>query len=576
MTTNDAAERRRKRLLGVVVALAVLVHLPSLFAPSMLDDWAQSAMAEGRFGLRRSPFDLYDYIDDANWAVLFDRGVIPWWTHPRLVVRFFRPLSSALLWGDHTLFGHHLVLHHVHSLVWWALAVLGVHALFRRSFPRRAAILGTAVFAFAPCHAMPLVWLANREALVSATLGVWGLVWYTRWRDGRRVRDALGSVLLFSAAVLAGEYTLGFVGYVLAIELVRRREPIARRALGLSVFALPVAAYLAAHVALHYDAHGSGFYRNPLHDFGAYAHGAPRRLAILLGSAWLGVDDTWTASSWWALTLLGVGTVAVLAVPLARVVRGLESDERRRATWLLAGSVLSLAPVLSVEASNRLLGVAMIGVSALVGLLLDRAWFPAAAEPRRGAAEMTGLVALLLGFAHFVRGPVDTCLLMKNTIQAAGTYADRIGWLRAHAESSKSTVMVVRGESAETVLWAPMILGDAAPERWRVLTFGSGRSLLLRTGDNTLEMVASDKPLFHVGPDDLFRSFDALRPGDSVALPGMRATVLQTDSNEMPKRVRFEMERNLDDASYAWITESEDGFREEKLPPKGYGEPVLP
>jgi hypothetical protein len=297
---------------------------------------------------------------------------------------------------------------------------------------------------------------------------------------------------------------------------------------------------------------------------------------MLLGEAWLGVDDTWAASSSWALALLGVGTVALLAVPVARLLRALDGEERRRATWLLAGSVLSLAPMLSVAPSVRLLAVSMIGVSAVVGLLLDRAWFPPTPLPRRGAAEWASLVALLLGFAHFVRGPLDTCLMEKNTIQASMTLADRIAWLRAHIDRAKSTVFVVRADTAETVLWAPMMLGDAAPPHWRVLSFASGRSLLLRTGDKSLELVASDRPLYHVGPDDLFRSYDALRPGDSVTLEGMRATVLKVDDDDMPRRLRFEMDRDLDDPSYQWITEDDDGFREEKLPPKGYGQPVPP
>jgi hypothetical protein len=595
MTTNDAAaeapapqaraggrgephrvDRPRRRLVWLAVALAVVAHLPALLAPFMLDDWAQTAMAEGRFGAHRSPFDLYDYIDDDNRGPLFDRGAIPWWTHPRLVVRVYRPLASALVWADHAVFGRHPAWHHAHSLVWWALAVVGVHALLRRSFSRRAARLGAAVFAFAPCHVMPLLWLANREVLVSAALGVWGLVWYVRWRDGRQARAGLASLALFSAAVLAGEYTLCFVGYLLPIELVRRREPLTRRALGLAVFVLPVAAYVAMHVALRYDAHGSGFYRNPLHDLGAYAREAPRRLAMLLGEAWLGVDDTWTGSSSWALALLGVVTVALLAVPTARLLRELDGEPRRRATWLLAGSVLSLGPVLSVAASVRLLAVSMIGVSAIVGLLLDRAWFPPTPPPRRGAAEWASLVALLLGFAHLVRGPLDTCLLEKSTIQASRAFADRIAWLRAHIDRTTSTVFVLRGDTAETVLWAPMMLGDAAPPHWRVLSFASGRSLLLRTGDETLELVASQRPLFNVGPDDLFRSYDALRPGDSVTLGSMRATVLKVDDHQMPRRLRFEMDRDLDDPSYQWITEGDDGFREVKLPPKGYGQPVLP
>ncbi|HEY8040027.1 MAG TPA: hypothetical protein VIF15_09550 [Polyangiaceae bacterium] len=582
MTTNVPPLSRgsrwqtaRRWLLGGVVALAVLVHLPALWAPFMLDDYAQASMAEGKFGPARSPFNLYDYIDDADRPGLFEHGAIPWWTHPRLVVRFFRPLSSALVWLDHQAFGRHAVWQHLHSLLWWAVATLGVHTLLRRSFPRRAAFFGTLAFALAPCHAVPLVWLANREALVSTALGTWALVAYASWREGRRGKDGLASLALFSLAVLAGEYTLCFAGYVLAIELVRR-ERFGRRLLGLSTFAAPAAAYVVAHVLLHYDAHGSGFYRNPLHDFGAYALGAPRRLAILSGAAWLGTDDSWTASSWWQLSLLGAGTLAILALVVWRVIRGLGDDERRRALWMLLGSVFSLAPVLSVEASARLLGVAMVGASGVVGVVLDRAWFPPSPEPRRGLAELTALVALALAFAHYVRAPFDTLAVMRASSRGARAYAERIGWVHDHVQRGRSTIFVVRANSPETTLWAPSVLGDAAPDRWRVLSVGSGRSLLLRTGPRTLELVASERPLFNVGPDDLFRNLDELMVGDTVDVPGMRATVLQIDERQMPRRLRFELDRDVEDPSLEWIAEGDSGFRQEPPPPVGYGAPIVP
>ena len=247
-----------------------------------------------------------------------------------------------------------------------------------------------------------------------------------------------------------------------------------------------------------------------------------------------------------------MGTVAVLAGPIAHVLRQLGEDERRRATWLLAGSILSLAPVLSVEASQRLLAVATIGVSAIVGLVLDRAWFPSvppAPGPRRGMAELVGLVALWLGFAHFVRAPLDTWIVMRNGIRLAQTYVERVAWAREHIDTSRSTVVVVRADSPETILWAPFMLGDVAPLHWRVLSFASGRSLLLRTGPRTLELISSDRPLFHVSPDDLFRSTNELKVGDSVALPGMRATVLQLDDKQMPRRLRYEFDSDLEKAS---------------------------
>jgi hypothetical protein len=568
--------RRRDLLVWGVLALAIAVHLPALTAPFMLDDHAQIAMVEGRFGAARSAFDLYDYIDDSNRTALFDKGIIPWWTDSHLVVRFLRPLPSALTWLDHRIFGLHPVFHHIHSLLWWAIGTLGVGTLLRRSFRPRAALFGTLVFAVAPCHAIPLVWLANREALISTALGVWALVAYERWREDHRPRDGIASLLLFGVATLAGEYTLGFVGYAFAIELTVRRQPLSRRALGVLAFAIPVAAYLALHVALGYDARGTGFYRNPLHDPWTYASGAPRRLAILVGSAWLGADDTWTAAPSWELACMGIVALAVLAFPVARVIRGLEDDERRRAGWMLIGSILALAPVLSVEASARLLGVSMIGVSGVVGVVLDRVWFPPVVLPRRGMAELTGLVAVGLGFAHFVRAPIDTLAILRVSTEPARAYAARVDWLKDHLRPEGSTVMVLRGDSSETVLWGPLLLGDRAPARWRVLSFASGRSLVLRTGARTIDLVRSENPLFSVGPDDLFRQAGTLVPGDSVQIPGMKATLLQVDEKGLPKRLSFELDRDLDDPSVQWISEDLDGFREEKIPPVGFGAPVMP
>jgi hypothetical protein len=56
----------------------------------------------------------------------------------------------------------------------------------------------------------------------------------------------------------------------------------------------------------------------------------------------------------------------------------------------------------------------------------------------------------------------------------------------------------------------------------------------------------------------------------------MKATVVLLDDSQMPRRLRFELDADVDDPGYAWITEGEDGFREEKPPPIGYGAPVLP
>jgi hypothetical protein len=566
------------RALGLsAAALVLIVHLPALWAPRMLDDHAQRAMALGDYPLYSgSPFDLYDFINASNRAQLFERGIIPWWTQRALVVRFFRPLSSCLIWLDNVGFGGAFE-QHLHSFLWWALAVGLVYALLRRALPARAARISGLLYALAPCHAVPLVWIANREVLVSAALGTAALIAHSRWAERGRGRDALLSLSLFAVAMTAGEYTLCFGGYVLAIELVRRREPLSRRIASVACFALPAIAYFAAHHLLGYGAHGSGFYRDPLHDFGAFASGAPRRLAVLLLVGWLGLDDRiWSVAPLWQLVLFAVVAAALLAVPVARSIRVLEPEARLRAAWLLLGSVLSLGPVLSVEPFARVLPVAMIGIVAIVALILDRAWFPPVIELRRGTAELSALVGLGLAFAHVVRAPLDTWLAIRAASASASAFETKMAFLRDRP-GHQSTVVVLRAESGETTLFAPFVLGAAAPERWRVLSVGSGRALLLRTGDRTIELVANPFPLFPIGPRDLFRDFDApLRVGDSVAVGGMQAKVLQLDEQGMPRRLRFDLDRDLDDPSILWLIEGPLGFREQKLPKTGRGEPLVP
>src|SRR5580658_562131 len=93
--------------LYVVLGIGVLVFLPSLLSPLVLDDYLHASMVRGTFPAPRGIFDLYDFVSDADRRILIDRGVLPWWTHPAFTIRFFRPLSSALLWFSHkTLHDH--------------------------------------------------------------------------------------------------------------------------------------------------------------------------------------------------------------------------------------------------------------------------------------------------------------------------------------------------------------------------------------------------------------------------------------------------------------------------------------
>jgi len=575
-------ERRRSRLVVALLFLAgAVIYLPALRSSFLLDDYLHSSMISGTYPAPRSPFDLYNFVDDSNRALLIARGLLPWWTHPELTIRFFRPLSSALLFADHKLLGNALLPLHLHSFLWWAAVVLAARALFRRLLAPRPALLATIIFAIAPCHTLPLAWIANREALVSLTFGIPALSSHVRFREGKNLRDGVIAAALFAVALLGGEYALCFGGYVLALEIATRGEgPLAgplARALGVLPFALPAGAYLLVRSALHYGTAGSGFYSDPFREPAVFLRKVPRHLVTSLAQGWFSLDvETLTVDTpWWALLIIAVLGVALLAVPLVRAFGRLAEARRKTASWMLLGSFLSLAPVLAVVPSPRTLGASMLGIAASVAVLLDHAWFPR--SPKRRAAAFTGLVALVCGFVHLVHGPMTAWLVGKNFQKLAGDFASHVAALRPRiTDPERADVVVIRG--GVNSFFLPFALDERGtpPSRFRMLA-QTGHLLALRRGPRTLDIVvARDQSVFPCGAGHLFRSEHArLAAGDTFTLPGMSATILEVGADG-PRVVRFEFERELDAPSPRWINEEMNGFLDAKLPEVGFGKPFDP
>jgi hypothetical protein len=561
--------------IALVISLGVLLFQPGLRSPFMLDDYIQAAMVDGTYGPPRGPLDLYDFVGAGEAPVLVERGFLPWWSHPALKIRFFRPISSFLRWNDQRIFGRSPTALHLHSLAWWVLAVLAARALFARVLAPRPLLLATAIFALAPCHVLPLAWLANREVLLSLALGTFALAAYARWRDERRPRDGAVALLFFGLAVLSGEYGLGFGGYVLAIELVRRREALVRRATGLVPFVVPVAAYLTLRARLDYGTRGSGFYADPLAEPLEYARHAPWRLLLLQAQAWLSYSADPAAGpleTGIIVVLVGLGLLLTYVV-WRRVRAELDPRTREAATWMLLGSLFALGPVLAVLPSPRLLGVCMLGVAPISALVIERAWWPKGAEPRRGMAELIGLVGTALGFAQLVHAPGTSFLLARRQRAEAITFATQTAKVaESLGDVRASEVVVVRGYAR--MFFAPFALtpNGEGPRRWQNLA-QTGHVLLLRKGPRAFELVVgTDATIFPIGDNNLFRNASLrVRTGDVYKIPGATASVLEVGSAG-PRRVRFDFENDLG----VWINEKNDTFESAQLPLEGFGAPFDP
>jgi hypothetical protein len=579
--SSETQKKRRGVLLTVaLLAAGAVLFSPALQTPLFLDDFLQGAMVEGTFPVHRSPFDLYDFVDAASRPVLAERGLLPWWSHPDLTLRFFRPLSSAILWLDHRVFSHAPLPMHAHSMLWWAAAVLCVRALYRPLLPPRAAALATIIFALAPCHALPLAWIANRETLLCLVFGALALSAQARFRDARASRDGLLACAAFALAMLAGgEYALCFGGYVAAMDL-GRREPLIARLAGWAPFLGPAIAYLAVRHALGYGTAGSGFYSDPLRDTGAFVAGAPWRAVALLATGWLTLDsEAWRlGAARWMLAGIVVAVAAALVIPVRRMLAASPPKARAAATWLLVGSLLALVPTLAVAPSRRLLGVSTIGVAAAVALLLARAWFPEEGEPRvaRGvAASLASLSALGLGFVHLVHGPGTSWLVARQHNLDATDFATRVAWLRGRVgDPVAAEVGVLRGLPG--AFFTPFALDPRGrtPRRWCVLA-QPGHVLSLRRDARTLDLVAvPGRSLVPRGERNLYRSDRSpLQAGDVIASPGMTVTVLAAGPDG-PRSARFVFD--FDPGALIWVSDRFEATTEVTLPSEGFGEPFEP
>lgn len=559
--------------LSIVVGLGALIHLGALRTGFLLDDFIHESMLRGTFPAARHPLDLYNFVDDSDRAEMMERGILPWWTHPELTIRFFRPLSSALIWLDHRLLGQSALLMHLHSLAWWVAMVLAAFALYRAFLGERVARIAVLVFALAPAHSMPIAWLANRDALISLALGIPALLVYTRARESRSTRDVLLSFALFSLAFLGGEYTLSFVAYVLTFEIVRARDSLGRRIVGILPFAVPCAVYMAVRTSLHYGTIGSGYYNDPFRAPGLFLFFAPHRLATLVLEAWLSLDNETVSWSypWWLVVGAGV-LVLVLVVQVVRhVLRQSDPGPRRAAAWLGVGSLVAMIPVLAVVPNQRVLGAAMLGVAPLVALVLDGAWFPRALPPRRGIAELAQMCALGLGFAHLIHGPVTGAILDDHYRESSEQFERQMVSLRQLGGAALTDPLIVRASGGAFFAPFGMFEDRTLPRRFAVLAWAT-HVLVVRTGERSFDIFASPETgVFPFGEGNLYLDTAwALEVGQVFPGAGYTVTIAEMQDG---RTTGIHVDLDEDYASRAFLNETEKAFYQADLPPEGAGRP---
>lgn len=570
------------------------------------DDYAQLAMMEGIYPVKRAPFSLFTFSDGSAREVqaLAHDGFYPWFTHERLGLSMLRPLSSALMWVDHALFGRAALGYHLHSALWW-LALLAVFALFlRRLFELRMTLIALALFTLDEVHGVMLGWIANRNAIISTLCSLLALSSYVARRERRISSAGWPACALFAVALLAGEYALCLFCFFLAYELIAARDAPGARMRAISPLAVLALAFLAVRSAYGFGAIGSDMYLDPLRAPGFFVRHAPQRLPVLVGDLMLAIRADWwvfgspwlpqlvrsgvldvryfvDAERWRTLqTSIGCGALALALGVAAAAFRKTPvqdahgAQRRHHAAWIVLGGFLSLFPLLPTFPSTRSLVAPLIGWSVLMALVAERAIATLTRAPGpRVLPRLAALAALAFVALHLVydawSARIDAEVMARNSTRAANI---ALGAQLDDARLPHQRVVMLQSVDQGTTIYFSLVRqlhGLHGPETHWTLSPSVLPYVLTRPSPGALEIELPSGELLTSTYESIFRTLEApVSVGQTFARGGLLVTVLQTRNGGV-SRALFAFDRPLEDPSLVFLISSPTGLVRFQLPPVG-------
>lgn len=572
-----------KRLLGrsaapyAIIGFALLLSTPSLFTGLVADDYIHELMLRehpGVAGYSFRPFDLFAFAngDPARTHQLIDEGVFPWWSDPRVVLSFLRPITSATHYLDHLLWPNTPALAHAQSLAWFALLLVVVGAIYRRFMGSSwLAALALLLYAVDDARATTVAWIANRNAVVALSLGFTALLAHDKWRrDGVRAAAWLGPVAI-GAGLLAGESALLVGAYLFAYALFLDEDGAWwQRILGLWPYAAVVVVWRAVYAHLGYGSAGSGIYFDPGRDPLGFLEAATSRFPVLLvGQFAFPPADVWDLyplvlpAGRWAVMIVAafvVGSLALLVAPLWR-------RDRSVRFWVV-GCLLSTLLMCTTFPHDRLLTGLGVGAMAIVAILLASAW--ERTHPVRG--RFLTVAAGALFFLHVVLATILSPLRSRamNDVNRMLERANQ-SVPSDPAVAQKSVVLVnpPLDPFGGYFLMYRAVQGVVRPKHLRWLATGVTDLRIERVDDRTLRIRPGAGFLSSTSQMMLCSPTHPWRLGERISLSDSTIEVSDLTSDGRPQEILVRFGVKLEDSSLEWLQWGDHRYVPFRLPAVG-------
>jgi hypothetical protein len=540
------------------------VQLP--FSSFMADDFMQLGILEGVSpSTWLGPMDVYTLADGdpIHMRTLKDTGAFQWFWNPGFKAKFFRPLSAVLLIIDHAIFGLNPMGYSIHNILWFASLIIAVGFLMQRAVSGRISSLAIVIFSISGIHWYVVYWTAARHIIVAASIGLWSLLAYTKWREQGWKKGRIISIPGILLSLLAGEAALGVLAYFFAYELLSTDDALKQKLKNLFPFIILTVTYLIVYKSLGYGAYEGSGYLNPMSAPFQFILAFPGRFLALAGSMIAGGHaELWMFPSIrFYIILIGILIIILLFIVFKKASSFASAKEKKSVRWMLLGSVISLIPFSAASPGARCLVVPFIGGAVVISFVLYYWWQSVRKLPGL-KPRFLGIFCWLLLFIHFVFAPIQRFV---GPGFAKQVFANRLESVLQKAEFNhqqlpqKIVLLTVLNFSIGLHSYYYRKLNrEPMPESWWVLSWENCLHRVYRSGTNRFELELIN--------GSINRSF--LKKGTVIKLTGMEVTVLKADKKGA-NCIEFRFDCSLDDPSLQFLAWFDGRLKAVQMPPIG-------
>lgn len=557
MSWSAVLTNPRTRLFAVV--LGSVLALTSVGSRLALDDYVLGLAARGAPeipGFAQENFDLFTFTTGRakdNLELIEQGFLLPWWTDPELKIAFFRPLTSLTHRLDFALWPDSPRVMYAHSLAWFALLLALVAVLYKRlEIDPKLATLALVLYALDDAHGAALSWLSNRNALLATIFGVLALILHDRSRKSRSWPLAAAAAASIGLGLLAGEFTLGALAYLLAYALFLEQGTLARRLGSLWPYGAVLVCWRIGYQSFDYGARGSGAYVDPSSDALTFLSVLPAKLAVLYNGA-LAAPAAETAffGPVWHRPWIVAWAACVCVVAGALFWPALRRDALAR--FWLCGALLAAIPVSASFPSDRLLFFVGLGLMAL----LARVFCRELEERARGGLSALRRAAVI-GFAglHLLAAPL-LLPLRAGQMQLIGSLLQQANASIPSSPGVERQSVVLLGPPADIfasyVQPARAWAGEPRPAHLYWLASASSAIEVQRSAPNQLRLRPAEGFLFAPLEQHYRGAVRSLPAGTEVVLSRMTARVMTSTPDGRPHEVEFTFREPLEASSYVFM-----------------------